>query len=541
LDRASKKTGTQLARLYLLTWLLLPNLVLLAIYNETLPPLAGFLIIWPATLLLFFNCFSSLRWFALFNVPFAFLAGFYAAYVYQYQAIPYEGMWFSIWDMVYLEFFDLGRYYLEVFIVNLCGFLLYLFCLWKVWRSPGLEIDFRKPVLAVCLFTIMCVFVGQNFFSDKLDIASLDFENAFAQSYPLGMAFQGHATWLESRRQEAVEYASIPALERTAESPPGKEIYIVVIGETARGDRWFADLDYNDYANLESDNVVAFNDAYAQANFTDGSLHLLMTGASSYQEAENTPTLPMVSKAAGCQTIWISNNKAYRYAWQASYAVITEQTTSTPLVKRYDHAMLPAIQRAIRQSEDRACLVIHLLGSHFSYHDRYAHEFMRKTVNLEDYKDKNSAGHAQALLAAYDNSIHATNDLIEQIIEIVKQQSATGLLIYTSDHGENIYDDERRLFQHIMRTPSKYEISVPFFIWGSDQFIANYPQKWSNLVANRHRPVSNRQVMPTFVDILGVDYEPGYFSSSLFADYPTDSVRYVLAPDMRLLTENEIQ
>ncbi|MCP4334931.1 MAG: phosphoethanolamine transferase [Gammaproteobacteria bacterium] len=537
----SEKAGVLIARYYLLAWLLLPNLVLLCVYNDTLPPLSSYLILLPVGLLLYFYCFPSFRWFALFNIPFAFFAGCYAAYVFEYRAIPYEGMWFSIWDMVYLEFFDLVRYYLEVFVVNLCGFLLYLFYLWKLWQSPGIGAAYRKPVLKVCFSILMCIFVGQNFLSDKIDVASFDFGNAFEQSYPLGMAYQAHTTWLESRRQEAVEYASIPMLERSVKSPPGKEIYIVVIGETARSDRWFADLEQNKYPNLESDNVVAFSDAYAQANFTDGSLHLMMTGASTYEEAENTPTLPLVSKAAGCQTIWISNNKAYRYAWQSSYAVITEQTTETPLVKRYDHAMLPTIQRAIRQSENRACLVIHLLGSHFSYHDRYSHEFMRKVVNLEDYENKNSVGHAKALLNAYDNSIHATNDLVEQIIDIVRQQSAIGLLMYTSDHGENIYDDGRQLFQHIMRTPSWYEVSVPFFIWGSDQFIHHYPEKWSNLVANRQRPVSNRQIMPTFVDLLGVEYDPGHFSSSLFADYPTDPVRYVLAPDLRLLTESDIQ
>ena len=113
--------------------------------------------------------------------------------------------------------------------------------------------------------------------------------------------------------------------------------------------------------------------------------------------------------------------------------------------------------------------------------------------------------------------------------------------MYTSDHGENLYDDERQLFQHIFRTPSWYEISVPFFIWGSDQFIHQYPNKWSNLVANAQRPVSNRQLLPTFVDLLGVEYDPEYFSNSLFADYPTDSLRYVLAPDMRLLTEHDIE
>jgi glucan phosphoethanolaminetransferase (alkaline phosphatase superfamily) len=119
-------------------------------------------------------------------------------------------------------------------------------------------------------------------------------------------------------------------------------------------------------------------------------------------------TLPTLLKASDCQTIWISNNKAYRYVRQADYSVATEQTTSTPLVKRYDHALLPAIYRAIAQSERRSCLVAHLLGSHISYQQRDEHKFMQKSVNMSDYDDRNSDGHVAALRNVYDNSIHAT-------------------------------------------------------------------------------------------------------------------------------------
>jgi glucan phosphoethanolaminetransferase (alkaline phosphatase superfamily) len=355
------------------------------------------------------------------------------------------------------------------------------------------------------------------------------------------MVFQAQSTWRESRRQEAVDYSSIPDLNRIAPDLQEREIYVLVIGETARADSWYADLELNHYENIKSTRSVAFSNAYSQANFTDGSLQLLMTGASSYQESDRQAPLPLVLKASDCQTIWISNNKAYRYASQADYSVVTDQSTSTPLVKRYDHALLPAIHRAITQSEQRSCLIVHLLGSHFSYHNRYGNSFMQKAVDIEDYEDKYSAGHVAALRNAYDNSIHATNDLLEQNIDSVKKQSATAMVMYTADHGENIYDDERGLFQHIMNPPSKYEVAVPFFIWVSDRFISNFPDKWSNLHANADRPISNKQVLPTFVDLLGVDYDVTHLDSSLFADYPIDAERYVLAPDMRLLSESDIR
>ena len=92
-----------------------------------------------------------------------------------------------------------------------------------------------------------------------------------------------------------------------------------------------------------------------------------------------------------------------------------------------------------------------------------------------------------------------------------------------------------------MTPPSRYEVTVPLMVWVSDRFIDNFPDKWANLVANAHRPVSNRQVVPTFVDVMGIDYDLTGLDSSLFDDYPNDAPRYVLGPNMKLLEESEIQ
>lgn len=115
------------------------------------------------------------------------------------------------------------------------------------------------------------------------------------------------------------------------------------------------------------------------------------------------------------------------------------------------------------------------------------------------------------------------------------------MVLYTSDHDENIYDDKRGLFQPIIRTPPGYEIEVTFFIRVSDRFVEYFPDKWANLHANARRPISNKQVLPTFVDLPGVDYHVSQLDSSLVADYSIEAVRYVPAADIRLLTEQEIR
>jgi hypothetical protein len=89
-----------------------------------------------------------------------------------------------------------------------------------------------------------------------------------------------------------------------------------------------------------------------------------------------------------------------------------------------------------------------------------------------------------------------------------------------------------------MLNRSKTESDVPFFYRVSNLVLPNYPCRWSNLVANLRRPISNWQAKLTFVDLLGVDYDMQHLDNSLFADYPIDAVRYLLAPEMHLLTES---
>jgi glucan phosphoethanolaminetransferase (alkaline phosphatase superfamily) len=164
-----------------------------------------------------------------------------------------------------------------------------------------------------------------------------------------------------------------------------------------------------------------------------------------------------------------------------------------------------------------------------------------KEVDLGAYYNKNSAGQVTALRDACDNLFCATKDLLEENIEVVRQHSATSVIMYIQDHGENLYDDERRLFQHIIVPPGRFEVTVPLLVWVSERFTEQFPDKWSNIVANAHRPVSNRQVPPNFVDWVSVVYDVPNFDNSLFADYTTDASRYVLGPKMKLLTRYEVE
>ncbi len=45
------------------------------------------------------------------------------------------------------------------------------------------------------------------------------------------------------------------------------------------------------------------------------------------------------------------------------------------------------------------------------------------------------------LVNAYDNSIRYTDDFLSRLIRMLEKQQVDAAMLYTSDHGEDIFDD----------------------------------------------------------------------------------------------------
>lgn len=70
---------------------------------------------------------------------------------------------------------------------------------------------------------------------------------------------------------------------------------------------------------------------------------------------------------------------------------------------------------------------------------------------------------------AYDNTIICTDKFLSSLINTLESSKLVSML-YVSDHGEDIFDDERRLFLHASPQPSYFQLHVPFIVWVSESF-----------------------------------------------------------------------
>ena len=79
-------------------------------------------------------------------------------------------------------------------------------------------------------------------------------------------------------------------------------------------------------------------------------------------------------------------------------------------------------------------------------------------------------------------------------------------VVFTSDHGEDIFDDSRGRFLHASPIPTYYQLRVPLLVWTSQSYVEEYPDAFAQLEAHSSMPVStNMVVFHTLLDLSGID------------------------------------
>ena len=138
------------------------------------------------------------------------------------------------------------------------------------------------------------------------------------------------------------------------------------------------------------------------------------------------------------------------------------------------------------------------------------------------------------LVNAYDNSIRYTDGFLSRLIHMLEKQQIDAAMLYTSDHGEDIFDDSRHLFLHASPVPSYYQLHVPFLIWMSDDYRETYPERWNTAIENKDKNVSSSSsFFPTMLSLGGI--ETPYRDDS----QAVTALHYVLKPRVYLNDHND--
>ncbi len=355
--------------------------------------------------------------------------------------------------------------------------VLHIVCLyiaWIRWRRHGVGPVARPAVLAGLVF-ILALQAVQVFSSTGLRVwRSSDISSSLVSSYAdWACAAVANDFWRDDWRNDVKTRPSIsPETVVT-----GPRIAIFVIGESTRFDALGAGrAERGPWSKMLQERVQSGLGVWtpavcSTADFTMYSVPMMMTGspANRLSDAFSAPSLLNRLRAAGYRTALIRNQadefSDADYIWDAPY---TSRAT-------YDAELLDPTERFLRPLLESAeptprAVVIHTAGAHIPYKDRYPPEM------FPPESDQLTADAREEV--EYDRANEEVARTVAGLGEILDRSASPGVLVYLSDHGENLPSDHNGLRLHMAARISLAGDLVPGLIL------------WNRPYADSHDPLA---------------------------------------------------
>ena len=308
---------------------------------------------------------------------------------------------------------------------------------------------------------------------------------------------------------------------------PMEETVVLVIGETAR----WKSFGLNGYGRnttpllSQDSNVVSYSHAVTLANLTSNSVPMILTRANSSNTelADMEKSVCEAFSEAGFSTSWVTAQEVTPFQERIMEACDNsfQQGKIITTERLYDMDLLPAIDSILGKGGHSNFMVVHTQGSHFRYNQRYPEQFDKYKPSFDKSMDFTSitSENVAYLVNAYDNSILYTDYFLSSLIGKLNARCPVWSMIYLSDHGENLYDDERNVVLHGSLVVTEYEAHIPFIVAYSDGYKAKYPEKVENMIANKDKNITSEVVFHSLLDM--ADIRAGVISDTLCIDQNT--------------------
>lgn len=278
-------------------------------------------------------------------------------------------------------------------------------------------------------------------------------------------------------------------------------VYMLVLGESTTRDHMHAYgyvrpttpwLDKE----LSNPQALIFQNAYSNHVHTIPSLLYILTQQNQYNDIKlkDAYSVIEIAKAAGYQTYWLSNQKKYSVsdtplttiAQSADKAQYINDYTGNKSVSTYTDEKLAEFLPDLSHSS-KALVIVHLMGCHSLYTDRYTEEFAVFSGSAEK-------------VDTYDNCILHNDYVLEQLYGNISRAPNFMGWFYLSDHGE-----EPDL--NLAHESSKFTFQmshIPLVMIFSEKFKQQKPDVYKALQEHKNSAWSSDLMFNAMLDILGI-------------------------------------
>lgn len=292
------------------------------------------------------------------------------------------------------------------------------------------------------------------------------------------------------------------------------EIYVLVIGETSRAINWEL-FGYGRPTNprlSKRASLITFPRAVSQSNTTHKCVPMMLTHTTplSFDSIMYRKSIIAAFNDVGYHTA-VYSNQAKNHSYTQYFSEEADDVRYLEGDMHFDQNLVNLLRESLDKNPGgKHFVILHTYGSHFNYKERYPDSL---AYFKPDDASQANIRHRAHLLNAYDNAIRYTDGVLDDIISTLDGMDAKAVMIYTSDHGEDIFDDDRERFLHASPVPTYYQLHVPMIVWTSPEYDNAYPDIRRNLDANKDKYVAPSQnIFHTLLQMSGV--ATPYFDAS---------------------------
>lgn len=334
-------------------------------------------------------------------------------------------------------------------------------------RQQALAAAGSAAIVAACIVAFSAEYA--SFFREHKSLRQ--YANPVFPVYSVGKYL---AEAINGRVTVPAEFIAVGTDAKVAENDDGRELIVMVVGETARRDRFSLngyDRDTNPLLSAES-NIVSYSKVSACGTSTAVSVPCMfsMLDRDSFDRgaARNVENALDILTRSGVNVLWRDNNSGSKgVADRVAYEDFrTPDTNPVCDEECRDVGMLAGLQDYIDSRDGDILIVLHQMGNHGpAYFKRYPKSFERFTPACQSVEL--SACSREEIGNAYDNAILYTDYFLSEVIALLKDNTPAyeTAMLYVSDHGESL--GESGLYLHgapYMFAPAE-QVEVPVIVW----------------------------------------------------------------------------
>jgi len=306
--------------------------------------------------------------------------------------------------------------------------------------------------------------------------------------------------------------------------PAAEQTYVLVIGESTNRQRmgiYGYGRDTTPQLSAMADELMVFRDVNAAIPYTIESI----TSAFYFSDRHHVSkaynreaNLLMLMKQMGFSIFWITNQQTitHRNTLLTTFSKMADKAwylnnNRLQSARQLDEDVFAPFQEALAEPASKKLIVVHLLGTHFSYQYRYPENFSHFTGEPPTRVDLSSGD--KGTYNEYDNAVLYNDFVVSSLIQRFKAARPYGALVYFSDHGEEVFDSTHFNGRNAL-DPTSAMYTVPFLVWGSAEWKQQHQAgRWQDWL---DRPFSLDDFVYAWCDLVALQYAQCDPHKSLF-------------------------